>query len=93
MDSIEFAIGTPLARADLDGLCARICVLLAQPGIQVAFCDCSQVGEVDAVIVDALARLQLAARRRGCEVRLRNVSPELRELVAFMGLIAVLPES
>ena len=37
-------------------------------------------------LLDALARLQLAARRRGCQVRLRNASPGLRELVAFMGL-------
>jgi anti-anti-sigma regulatory factor len=44
----------------------------------------------DAVAVDALARLQLAARRHGCELRLRNASPELRELIAFMGLQRVL---
>jgi anti-anti-sigma regulatory factor len=44
----------------------------------------------DAVTVDALARLQLAARRHGCRVRLANASPELRELVAFMGLEKVL---
>ena len=48
--------------------------------------------EPDAVTVDALARLQLAARRLGCQVRLRNASDELRELVAFMGLCDVLPD-
>jgi hypothetical protein len=42
--------------------------------------------------VDALARLQLAARRTGCQVRLRNASTELLELVAFMGLRDVLPD-
>ena len=42
--------------------------------------------------VDALARLQLAARRRGCQVRLRGASDELRGLVGFMGLGAVLPD-
>ena len=35
-------------------------------------CDVAGV-EPDAVTVDALARLQLAARRRGCHVRLCNV--------------------
>jgi ABC-type transporter Mla MlaB component len=45
----------------------------------------------DAATVDALARLQLAAQRRGCRIRLQNASPELRELVAFMGLQDVLP--
>jgi len=44
----------------------------------------------DALTVDALARLLLAARRHGCRLRLANPSPELRELVAFMGLEGVL---
>jgi anti-anti-sigma regulatory factor len=44
------------------------------------------------VTVDALARLQLAARRTGCTVCLRGASPELRDLVAFMGLDSVLIE-
>jgi len=44
------------------------------------------------VAVDALARLQLAARRRGCQVRLRRAPNELRELLAFMGLRDILPE-
>jgi ABC-type transporter Mla MlaB component len=57
----------------------------------VALCDVSGV-EPDAVTVDALARLQLAARRYGCQVRLRNGSRELLELVDFMGLTDVLPE-
>jgi mannose-6-phosphate isomerase-like protein (cupin superfamily) len=53
-------------------------------------CDVSGV-EPDAVCVDALARLQLAARRRGCCVRLENASDELLELVELMGLTHVLP--
>jgi hypothetical protein len=44
------------------------------------------------VTVDALARLQLAARRRGCQIRLRYASAELLDLVAFMGLADVLPD-
>jgi ABC-type transporter Mla MlaB component len=46
--------------------------------------------KADARSVDALARLQLAARRRQCQVRLRGASKELCELVAFMGLSEVL---
>ena len=52
-------------------------------------CDVTGV-DPDAVTVDALARLQLAARRNGCRVRLRHASAELLELVAFMGLTNVL---
>jgi hypothetical protein len=36
--------------------------------------------------IDLLARLQLAARGCGIELRLRLVSAELRELIAFAGL-------
>jgi hypothetical protein len=46
--------------------------------------------QADAVTVDALARLQLAARRHDCQVRLRHASAQLNELVAFMGLADVL---
>jgi hypothetical protein len=44
------------------------------------------------VAVDALARLQLAACRRRCTVRLRNASDELIGLVEFMGLSDVFAE-
>jgi hypothetical protein len=44
----------------------------------------------DAVAVEALARLALAARRRGCYVRQYGACRELQELVAFMGLADVL---
>jgi ABC-type transporter Mla MlaB component len=90
-EAMTFAITGPIARADLPGLCARVCGVLERSGARVAHCDVAGVG-VDAVTVDALARLQLAAQRRGCRVRLRNASAELRELVAFMGLVDVLPE-
>jgi ABC-type transporter Mla MlaB component len=57
----------------------------------VALCDVRGV-EPDAATVDALARLQLGARRAGCQVRLRNASDELLELVSFMGLSDVLAD-
>jgi ABC-type transporter Mla MlaB component len=90
--TVAFAIGGPLARSDLPGLCARVCALLDRTGAEVAACDVAGV-DADAVAVDALARLQLGARRHGCRVHLRNASPELSALVAFMGLGDVLTES
>ena len=89
--TVAFAIGGPILPRDLPGLCDRVCRLLAESGAETAFCDVRGV-EPDAVVVDALARLQLGARRHGCRVRLRNASAELRELVAFMGLADVLAE-
>jgi ABC-type transporter Mla MlaB component len=52
--------------------------------------DMSALARVDVGTVDALARLQLTARRSGACVRLCNASPELLELVDFMGLNEVL---
>ena len=90
--TITFAIHGPIARADVPGLCDRVCELLEDSHAPVAFCDVGDVSSVDAVTVDALARLQLAAHRQGCKVRLRNASEELRSLLALMGLRDVLPE-
>ena len=89
--TITFAIEGPITREDLPGLCDRVCSLLDGSGAGVAYCEVAGV-EPDAVTVDALARLQLAARGHRCVVRLRDASPELRELVAFMGLCDVLPD-
>ena len=89
--TITFAITGPITRDDLPGLCNRVCALLEASRASVAYCDVTGVG-VDAVTVDALARLQLAARRCACTVRLRNASPQLRSLVEFMGLEDVLPD-
>jgi hypothetical protein len=44
----------------------------------------------DAPAVDALARLQLTARRLGLEIQLRNASGELRQLLDLVGLRDVL---
>ena len=44
----------------------------------------------DVLTVDALARLQVSARRRGRRFRLRDASAELKELIAFVGLSDVL---
>jgi ABC-type transporter Mla MlaB component len=88
---ITLTISGPIARADLPGLCERVCALLAESDANVVLCDVSGV-EADAVTVEALARLQLAARRQSCQVRLRHASTELVELVTFMGLRNVLPD-
>ncbi len=83
--TITFAITGPLAREDLPELYDRVCALLGGAGADVALCDVGGIA-ADAVSVDALARLQLAARRYRCRIELRHASPELRDLIAFMGL-------
>jgi hypothetical protein len=84
-DQVCFEVHGPIARRDLSGLCNRVRSVLRERGPGDVLCDVQTV-EPDAVTVDALARLQLAARRNGCRVRLCNASPELLELVAYLGL-------
>jgi ABC-type transporter Mla MlaB component len=88
---IAFAIRGPIARADLQGLCDRVCALLTETGASVAYADVHGI-EPDAVTIDALARLQLGAKRQGCQVRLRGASGELRQLLTFLGLRDVVPD-
>ena len=45
---------------------------------------------VDLGTVESLARLQLAARRCGVELRLSRVPRELEELITFVGLAEAL---
>ena len=52
-------------------------------------CDVEAIAP-DVHTIDALARLQLAARRLGMEIRLHHASSELLELIAFAGLCDVL---
>jgi ABC-type transporter Mla MlaB component len=89
--AITILISGPIAPTDLPGLYRRVCGLLE--GCDAAFAVCEVNGvNADAVTVDALAQLQLAARRHQCQVKLRGASHQLRELVAFMGLRDVLPD-
>ncbi len=88
--TVAVTVPSPLARSQLPGLFTRTCALLASDqGCELLLCQVADVA-ADAVAVDALARLALAARRSGCEVRLRGASPELLALVELIGLAEVL---
>lgn len=52
--------------------------------------DCAAFNESDAGTIDCLARLQLAARRSGVDLRLDNANECLLELIGFCGLGEVL---
>lgn len=79
----------PLRRSDLPELYARACAGLAAGGHRVLVLEVSGVA-ADAVAVDALARLALAARRQGCQVRVRGAGPDLWSLIDLAGLSDVL---
>jgi anti-anti-sigma regulatory factor len=52
--------------------------------------DLSALGDGDMQVIDLLGRLELASRRHGRTLRLRNASPALAALIAYVGLDAVL---
>jgi ABC-type transporter Mla MlaB component len=80
-----------VARADIAVLCERVGGLLERCDAGLVVCDVGSVLDPDAATVDALARLQLTARRRGRRIRLRHACGELQGLLALMGLGDVLP--
>jgi ABC-type transporter Mla MlaB component len=79
----------PLGRADLPALCDHVAALLAGHAGTIVVCDVAAL-PADAVAVDALARLQLTARRVRCRVVLDRPAAELLSLLAFAGLADVL---
>ena len=85
MRPVAVTIRGPLQRSDLPGLYARVCALFTANRGATLVCDVTGVA-VDAVAVEALARLQLGARRNGSTVRLLSAPRELIDLVSFMGL-------
>jgi ABC-type transporter Mla MlaB component len=85
------ALSGRIARADIPALCERVRVLLEGSDAKLVVCDVGALVDPDAVIVDALARLQLAARRLGRRICLRHACVELQGLLALMGLGEVLP--
>jgi anti-anti-sigma regulatory factor len=63
---------------------------MTAPTRSTILCDVKSLATPDFGSVGALARLQLEARRVGMELRLRGVSPELLDLIVFVGLEEVL---
>jgi len=90
-NAIHVVISGPITRAAIAGLCERVGVALEGSGADLVVCDVGALVDPDAAMVDALARLQLTARRLGCQVRLRDACGELRELLTLVGLGEVVP--
>ncbi|MEU6479489.1 STAS domain-containing protein [Streptomyces sp. NPDC047017] len=76
----------PVSRDAVPGLCAQVRSLLGAAGGKVVVCDVGGLGPPGLGTVDLLARLQLAARRSGGRVRLRDPDPALPALLALAGL-------
>jgi ABC-type transporter Mla MlaB component len=81
-------IREPIALGDV---AERLRELLLRGDAAEVVCDVGGLTRIDASTVDALARLQLTARRLGRRVRLQNAPPRLQELIAFFGLSDAVP--
>jgi ABC-type transporter Mla MlaB component len=89
--TIVVAISGSVAPDDIPGLSDRVRAALEGSDADVVVCDVAELVDPDAVTVDALARLQLTARRCGRRVRLRHACADLQDLIALMGLSDVVP--
>jgi hypothetical protein len=85
--SAVIVVDGPLARGDIAGLCARARGELEAGAVDRLVCD---VSGLDAVVVDALARIHLTVRRLGGTLELRGADVDLVALFAWMGLDRVL---
>ncbi|MGH9246175.1 MAG: STAS domain-containing protein [Acidimicrobiales bacterium] len=77
--------------ANVTDLCERARRLLESSDAAVLTCDVGALTHPDAVAIDALARLQLAAQRLGRSIRLRHAGRRLQDLLDLVGLADVLP--
>jgi ABC-type transporter Mla MlaB component len=64
-------------------------VVLVRGAVEVASWPLAVACRLDLSAVDQLARLQLAAQRLGCSIRLRDPGVELTELLELVGLADV----
>ena len=88
---VVLVIAGPIARGDIPWLCERARTLLEASDADLMICDVGALAGPDVVTVDALAQVQLTARRLGRQIRLRNACDQLRGLLALLGLCDVLP--
>jgi hypothetical protein len=89
--TIVFALDGPVAPRDVRWMCERVRFMLQRSGTDHVVCDVGAVSYPDAGTVEALARMQLTARRFGGRMVLRNACGELRGLLTLSGLSDVLP--
>lgn len=84
--TIVLLIRGRITRADIPEWCCRVRALLEATHASQVVGDVGGLLRPGAATVDALARLRLSARRLGRTVRLRNPSPDLRDLLELLGM-------
>lgn len=85
MDTSRTLVVTLSARPGRDEVAALCAELGTAPPGEVV-CEVGALTHPDLAAVDALARLKLAAGRRGHRIRFHGAGPELRALLLLTGL-------
>ncbi|WP_343245186.1 STAS domain-containing protein [Streptomyces sp. SID14478] len=80
------AVAGPIGPGDAPQLCDRVRAAQESACGGEVICDVSGLTSSDFTTVDALARMQLTARRAGGRIRLRDPSPKLALLIQLAGL-------
>lgn len=100
---VVLRVDGPLSAGVVDALCAELQAVMratdvdqdrCEVGVERAIEVAVEVGptvDADARTLDALARLQLTARRLGGSIRLHTAPRAVLELIAFAGLNDVVP--
>ena len=75
----------------IPGISATVVVVRDQ--VEVAAWPLEARGDATLALIEELARLQLAARRIGCTIRLRDQQPGFAALLELVGLVEVLGQA
>lgn len=86
MTPAVLVLAGPVTRDEVKGLCDDVRARLETTTAGVVVCDVAGLGPPGLGAVDLLARLELAARRAGGRIRLRDPDPALHALLDLVGL-------
>jgi hypothetical protein len=81
-------VAAPIGDGDVAMLCERLRAVIGTSDAEIVVCDVGAL-PANARTIEALARLQLTARRLGRRIRLQRASHQLEQLLAFVGLADV----
>ena len=89
---VVLVLRPPIGRADIPSWCERLATVIQDTDALVVICDLAAFVQVDAVLVETLARLQLTALRLGSGIQLYRASRALTGLLALTGLQQIIQE-
>lgn len=91
MSAPVFVVSPAAGREDVPVLSEHLAAIVRDSPADIVICDVRGITAPNAGTIDVLARLQLMARRLGCDLRLYGAHPRLRGLLLLTGLSEVLP--